>query len=166
MPAARAAPIGAPTTEPPGTSALRLGKFRWSALSDPAERRRYLRLARSFVKIRAGAPKRRVQQRRGVTVDPVPWVSRPMLDQLAWLADRGIPVLFVYGDEENDYDEFTEARQGRLGEILDSHTDRIRIEVVPGSVHGMDRTDTQDRVHEVVTAWAAEVTDAPPSQPS
>ncbi len=82
-----------------------------------------------------------------------------MLDQLAWLADRGIPVLFVYGDEENDYDEFTEARQGRLGEILDSHTDKIRLEVVPGSVHGMDRTDTQDRVQEVVTAWAAEVAD-------
>ena len=39
-----------------------LGKFRWSALSDPAERRRYLRLARSFVKIRVGAAKRRVQR--------------------------------------------------------------------------------------------------------
>ena len=38
------------------------GKFRWRALSDPAERRRYLRLARSFVRIRLGAAKRRVQQ--------------------------------------------------------------------------------------------------------
>ena len=89
-----------------------------------------------------------------------------MLDQLAWLAERGIPVLFVYGDEENDYDEFTEARQGRLGEILDSHADRIRIEVVPGSVHGMDRTDTQDHVQEVVTEWASAVGGRAAFQPS
>ncbi len=135
------------------------GKLRWSALSDPAERRRYLRLARSFVKIRWGAAKRRVQQLRGSGVDPVPWVSRPMLNQLAWLADHGIPVLFVYGDEENDFAEFGEARQGRLGEILEKNAEKIRIEVVPGSVHGMDRTDTQDRVKEVVTAWATEIGD-------
>ena len=68
-------------------------------------------------------------------------------------------MLFVYGDEENDFAEFGEARQGRLGEICRSHADTIRLEVVPGSVHGMDRTDTQDRVLEVVTEWAAEVTE-------
>ncbi len=138
------------------------GKFRWRALSDPAERRRYLRLARSFVRIRLGALKRRVQQIGGSGVDPVPWVSRPMLDQLSWLTDRGVPVLFVYGDEENDFAEFGEARQGRLGEILEKHADTIRLEVVPGSVHGMDRTDTQDRVLEVVTAWASDLTERTP----
>ena len=128
----------------------------------PAERRRYLRLARSFIRIRLGALKRRVQQIGGSGVDPVPWVSRPMLDQLSWLTDRGVPVLFVYGDEENDFAEFGEARRGRLGEILEKHADTIRLEVVPGSVHGMDRTDTQDRVLEVVTAWASDLTERTP----
>jgi hypothetical protein len=136
-------------------------KFHWGALSDPAERRRYLRLARSFIRIRLGAAKRRLQQMWGGGVDPVPWVSRPLLDQLAWLADSGLPVLFVYGDEENDFAEFGEARQGRLGAILEKNAGNIRLEVVPGSVHGMDRTQTQDRVLEVVTAWAREVAAKP-----
>jgi pimeloyl-ACP methyl ester carboxylesterase len=69
------------------------------------------------------------------------------------LADRGAPVLFVYGGEDGFYGEFTRAADGRLGEILGGST--VSVRVLPGKIHGFTTVHAQDVALEEIRGWAA-----------
>lgn len=126
------------------------GKLSISMLTDRTELVRLARIGRAFARARWKKATARFR-----TPDPTPWVSAPFLQQLAALISSGVPTLLLYGSEENDYQEFTEARQGRLGALLDSSA--IELEVIPGSVHALDRVEVQQAVIATVGAWLARI---------
>jgi pimeloyl-ACP methyl ester carboxylesterase len=124
--------------------------LRWSMLTDRAELTRALRVARSFVRARW-----RKATARFRTPDPTPWMSRPFLAQLDRLIQLGLPVLFLYGTEDNDHVEFEQARAGALGRLLERGSATVKVEVVEGSVHGLDRVDVQELFLDRVETFVA-----------
>lgn len=126
------------------------GKLSPAMLTDRTELVRVLRIGRAFVRARWKKATARFRP-----PDPTPWVSAPFLHQLDALITSGIPTLLLYGSDENDYQEFTEARRGKLGALLAKPG--IQLEVVPGSVHALDRVEVQQAVIETVERWLTTV---------
>ena len=122
-------------------------RIRFSMLTDRTELVRMARIGRAFAKARWKKATARFRE-----TDPAPWLSKPFLNQLTQLVSRGTPCLVVYGSEENDYLEFAEARQGRLGRLL-SAASSVDVEVLPGSVHALDRVEVQEAVIATTEAW-------------
>lgn len=116
--------------------------------------RRYLRFARSGALVAI----RRLRRRLTRTRDEHPWVSGRFLEGVASLVERGIPMLFLYGTDDESYPDFEEARRGRLGEILQRASGSVEIAVVPGQVHGFTQTDTQSVIVSTVGSWISRVT--------
>jgi pimeloyl-ACP methyl ester carboxylesterase len=81
------------------------------------------------------------------------WVGSGFLRPLAKTLDRGIPMLFVFGEEDELYRDFAQARQGRLGRMLEAAGSQVRVEVFPGRVHGFDTIASQDGLIDEVVAW-------------
>jgi len=121
-----------------------LRKIDLGALRDPGERRRYLRIARSLISVKA----RKLTGRGRQAPDPAPWVSRKLLRELEVLVEREVPVLFLYGDEE--IADFEEAREGSLGDLLEADSTQLAVE--PGRLHGGNR-ETQDGMIARVVEW-------------
>lgn len=123
-------------------------QLKLSVLTDRAQLVRIFRLGLAFVKVRW-----RKATSRFRAPDPTPWVSSPFLDQLETLMKSGVPTLLLYGADENDYREFTEARAGRLGMLLDASPATFALDVIPGSVHAMDRVEIQQAVVARIELW-------------
>jgi pimeloyl-ACP methyl ester carboxylesterase len=120
-----------------------LRKIRLRSLLEREGRRRYLRLARLAFTAR----------RDRLSGDPAPWLSPGFLTQLEEVLHRGIPVLFLYGTDDEEYEEFLLARGGRLGGLLDRFDDLALVEVLPGRVHGLSMLATQRAVIAAIEAW-------------
>jgi pimeloyl-ACP methyl ester carboxylesterase len=86
------------------------------------------------------------------------WVSDRFLSPLRGLAERGIPVLFVYGDDSESYREFRRAEAGELGAILQAAGERVQVLTLPGQIHGFSDLLSQQRVIDAVEGWAARLT--------
>ena len=82
------------------------------------------------------------------------WLSRRFLAQVAAVVDRGVPALFLYGDEDRYGQDFTRGRQGELGRLLDRAGGRVTVAFVPGRVHGLTSVETQQAMTAAVEAWA------------
>lgn len=113
--------------------------------------RRYLRFLRSGARVSA----RRLRARLFGTAGRLSWVSPHFLRGVSSLIDRGVPILFVYGTEDDSYPDFEEARVGRLGDLLDRAGSSVRIDVIPGQVHGFTQTQAQGAIVELVADWIA-----------
>ncbi|HEY7661168.1 MAG TPA: hypothetical protein VIC58_11285 [Actinomycetota bacterium] len=70
------------------------------------------------------------------------------------LIERGVPVTFVFGDDEDYHREFEEARRHELGEILARGGSKVRIVTLPGRIHGFTTLASQDASLGVITEWA------------
>lgn len=79
--------------------------------------------------------------------------TEPLVDLLG----RGIPVLILYGDAEDSYEEFQRARRGRLGALLESA--EATVSTLPGAVHGFTTVAVQDEVLDVLAGWLADKRD-------
>lgn len=123
-------------------------RLRPGMLTDRTELVRIARIGRAFLRARWQKATARFR-----TPDPTPWVSGPFLRQLEALITAGTPTLLLYGSDENDFHEFTEARAGRLGELLDRGAASLSLEVIPGSVHALDRVEVQRAVIDTIEAW-------------
>ncbi len=121
--------------------------------------RRYLRFLRSGARVVG----RKLRSRLGGRSDKLEWVSRPFLDGVASLIERGIPVLLLYGADDEAYADFQEARSEELGKLLDRARDRIEVQVAPGTIHGFTSLDAQAAVVERVSDWITRVTTVHPS---
>ena len=119
----------------------------WAVLTDRRRRRALGRTGRGLADL-AG---RRV--RPGRSAEPE-WLSRRFLAQVAAVVDRGVPTLFLYGDEDRYGQDFTRARQGELGRLLDRAGGRVTVAFVPGRVHGLTSVETQQAMTAAVEAWA------------
>ncbi|MDH3678872.1 MAG: alpha/beta fold hydrolase [Acidimicrobiia bacterium] len=119
-----------------------------STLIDRAQLERIGRVGRTLVRA-----KWRQLTARFRAPDPTPWVSEAFLSQLEGLVRSGVPTLLLYGEEENDYKEFDEARAGKLGELLERGSSTVTIEVVPGSAHAAETVEMQQLVVSKVEEW-------------
>lgn len=129
--------------------------FDVASLRDPGARRRYLRMARTFVTARAKRLKRAVIPE---PPDPTPWVSRGFLRQVTHLVDAAIPLVFVYGAAEEDSEDFAAAKQGRLGTVL-ARGARVDEHVLDGRVHNLGRVSVQNQLVDMMVAFAVERAD-------
>jgi len=115
---------------------------------DPERRGLYLKFARRYwraIKIRLS--------RRGGEADVVARMSQTVVDRIADLVERGVPILFIYGTADVEYADFLEARSGRLGTVLERAGALAEIVTLPGRVHEVGQIDLQDAVIEAVENW-------------
>ena len=64
------------------------------------------------------------------------WLSRGFRRELAAVVARRIPVLVVYGEDDNYRRELELACAGELGVIVAGAGPLLEVEVVPGKIHG------------------------------
>jgi alpha/beta superfamily hydrolase len=121
-----------------------------AVLRDPHRRRALGRTWRAVLDV-AGRRARRGASPEEAAPD---WVSHRFLAQLDTVLDRELPVLFVYGRDDPYGKDFDAARTGPLGQTLEDAGDRIRVEVVPGRVHGVTSHETQEAVLAAIIDWA------------
>jgi hypothetical protein len=84
--------------------------------------------------------------------DPV-WLSRSFCRELDNVTARGIPVLVVYGDDDNYFRDFEVARGGTLGDVVNRAGARLEVRVVPGKIHGLTSIETQEATLDAVEDW-------------
>jgi pimeloyl-ACP methyl ester carboxylesterase len=106
--------------------------------SEPLSARRYLRFLQAGVRVMI----RRVRERLGAA-ERFSWVSRQLIEPLVSLGEKGVPVTFVYGTQDDAFKDFRAARAGRLGELLQQFSDSTRVVTLPGRVHGFTEIEAQ-----------------------
>jgi len=74
------------------------------------------------------------------------------------LLTDGVPVRFLYGEDDFFWTEFQEAAEGRLGADLDRYAELIELETVPGVVRGFLSVRVQDLVIESSLGWVERIT--------
>lgn len=98
-----------------------------------------------------------LQKRVGLPGDDDPaWlapVSTQFMMSLEALVRRGVPVLFLYGTEDDFYAEFCQAATGELGRIFAIGRDRVEVVTVPGWLASFVTVEGQDAAMDVVTDW-------------
>jgi pimeloyl-ACP methyl ester carboxylesterase len=112
-------------------------------------RRGYLRV----VRVKGGHVIRRLS---GRAPEHLQWVSERFLRELDTVVSRRIPVLFVYGAEDDFYKDFQAATRGQLGSILRRAGDLVQIRMVDGSLHGTPSLSTQQACLEAIVDWFRE----------
>ena len=66
---------------------------------------------------------------------------------------RGIPVLVVYGDEDNYGRDFDAAQAGTLGAVVAAAGPLVERVTVPGRIHGLTSIATQQATLDEVERW-------------
>ncbi|HWM21868.1 MAG TPA: alpha/beta fold hydrolase [Ilumatobacteraceae bacterium] len=118
----------------------------WAVLRDPVRRRAMGRTLRALSHV----GRHRVRAARAD--DPV-WLSRSFCRELDDVTARGIPVLVVYGDDDNYFRDFELARAGTLGDVVTRAGTRLELRVVPGKIHGLTSIETQEATLDAVEDW-------------
>jgi pimeloyl-ACP methyl ester carboxylesterase len=113
-------------------------------LRDRRDRQRYLRTARRRL--------RRLGRRlRGAPAPAFQWVSNLFVDPLSAILDRGIPVLVIYGEDDDFRNDFE--RGGGPIRALVERAGGLTIDVVPGRTHGLGSVAVQDAVLSSLQCW-------------
>jgi pimeloyl-ACP methyl ester carboxylesterase len=120
----------------------------WRGFFDRRLRRVYLAFAKE--KIRA--------VRRGETAKPAApkgaGITSPTVqEELIQVIRRGIPILLVYGDEDDYYKDFVLDQNERLGSIIERGADVVDLQVLPGKVHSFHTLDLQEQLRSLVYEW-------------
>jgi pimeloyl-ACP methyl ester carboxylesterase len=119
-------------------------------LFDRDRRRLYTSLAKGKWKAIAAKQRWRAASEREDDVYPL---SGKFVEPLVYLVQRRVPVLFVYGTEDDEYVDFQQAKGGRLGDLLERGSPLIEVKTLPGRVHGLASVAVQDEILRMVVAW-------------
>ena len=92
-------------------------------------------------------------------------VSSQLLRDLEVLVSRGVPMLFIYGEDDPFYRQFREAAAGPLAPILRRAGSRVAVATVPGEVRPYESVAGQDRLVAEVEAWLAAHVSDPSGRP-
>lgn len=121
-------------------------------LFDRESRKTYKRIARAkFQTISSRVMGKDSFRRRDTPADS--WLSDTFVRRLSDLAERDVPVLFLYGRGDEFFEEFEEARSGRLGAVIDKGRHLIDIQTIEGRLHGFLSLDVQDKVLQIIGDW-------------
>lgn len=69
------------------------------------------------------------------------------------IVECGVPILFLYGQDDGFYEEFCQARQGSLRPVFENARARLDIQTVSGILHGFTTLAVQDAALEQTIAW-------------
>jgi pimeloyl-ACP methyl ester carboxylesterase len=122
-------------------------------LFDRHTRRQYRDHFRTKRKVVAARASRVISASKTASTEIEP-VSPRLIRALDRLVDRRVPMLWVYGEDEEYYGEFQAARTDGLKRVLDRAGPLLTVRTVPGKVHGLARLDVQDAVTDVLFEWA------------
>ncbi len=81
------------------------------------------------------------------------WVSPQFLQPLVPLVQRDVPILFIYGTDDPEYEDFRRARSGRLGRLLEHGASRVEVAMIDRDPQGFGRAAVQDAVSDVILDW-------------
>jgi dienelactone hydrolase len=115
---------------------------------DPRRRRTYAKVARTKARVMAS-------RLRGGT-HFADGVGPNFLGNLAEIIARRIPVLFLYGHEDDAYEEFQRARAGKLGQLLKHAGSLVQVAVIPGRAHAFSTVRAQEEAMEQIVDWLTE----------
>lgn len=119
-------------------------------LADPKHRNTYAKAATAKLKVLG-------QRVRGETKSPddgPSWVSPFFAGPLTALLERGIPLQFVFGVEDEFYQDFLSASdRGVLSQLRDDFDSQITVSLTPGQVRGFAQVNVQDAIVEVACGW-------------
>jgi dienelactone hydrolase len=116
---------------------------------DSRRRRAYARVATTKVRVLASRLRGDSQFTDGA--------GSNFLGNLAEILERKVPVLFLYGDSDDAYEEFERAKTGRLGELLDRGASLVKVAVIPGRAHAFSTVRAQDAAMERIVDWLTEL---------
>ena len=111
--------------------------------------RRYLRFLRSGARVVFRRLGRAIRPRRDVPR----WMSDAFIRGMEDLVATGIPILLVYGTNDDSLPDFEEARRGKLGTVIDRGGSSVTVQILPGAVHGFNDAAAQSRVIDTVDSW-------------
>jgi pimeloyl-ACP methyl ester carboxylesterase len=122
----------------------------FARLFDPEWRRIYARVAsakvRTLVSRNGRAPV-------GAEDVGLRWVSRKYLDPLRQLARERFPILMVYGEDEEHYQDFRRAHESGLGRIIEEARGAFEIRMVDGVLHGFTTPAAQAAAITTTYEW-------------
>lgn len=115
----------------------------------PRMRERYM----FIIKMRMRTALRRARRGSMRKGNEFGWIGRGFLGPTEWLADKAIPTLFLYGTDDDFYDDLERALRGPLGPLFEAAGNRFEIDLVPGIVHGFPSLDSQQHVLDHLISW-------------
>ncbi len=116
----------------------------------PTTRRRYVRLLRHSLR---QAWERLRPRRVKSDKEAIDWVSAELLESLSAAVSRRLPLLFLFGERENQYRDFRQSRAGRIGTLLVQAGDTAQVWTVDGPVHNLTSIQTQEAVLNALQEW-------------
>ena len=116
-------------------------------LLDADRRRVYLRVART----KLDALRRRGAFAAGDGRKSL--VSSNFLDPFEDVVARAIPMLVLFGEDDDAFHEFQQERQGALGHLIDAAGRSIDLKVVPGKIHGLRSLASQESFLDHSMSW-------------
>ncbi len=84
-------------------------------------------------------------------------VSRGFLRDLSAVAERDVPVLLAYGEDDEYYTDLVRARDGRLGRLIAQAAGRIEVATCPGRLHGFAWFPAQEFAIDTVCTWIGRI---------
>ncbi len=81
------------------------------------------------------------------------WVSPLFLGPLRQLVHRRVPLLFLYGEEEDDYIDFRQALSGELGDLVREGNGALEIQTVEGVLHALTSVRVQEAAIDATVQW-------------
>jgi dienelactone hydrolase len=80
-------------------------------------------------------------------------VTPNFLRPLEHVIVKGVPVLFLYGERDDAYEEFEQARSGQLGRHLERAGAQVEVAVLPGKIHAFSTVRAQEIVMDRIADW-------------
>jgi pimeloyl-ACP methyl ester carboxylesterase len=80
-------------------------------------------------------------------------LSPILVKELSAVLGRGVPVLFIYGNQDLFYEDFQRARSGPLGRLLNEAVSRVTVRVIEGKAHGLTSVDVQQQIADALNDW-------------
>ncbi|MCA1703737.1 MAG: alpha/beta hydrolase [Actinobacteria bacterium] len=119
-------------------------------LSDANTRRRYIHhvTAKARRLLRAAGDQKDAHSSPGFE-----WASRNFLEPLEGLIRRRLPVLIIYGQDDEYFADFQRARKGEPGRLIDAAADLLTLNVLEGRFHGLSETEVQRLTLGALEAW-------------
>lgn len=80
---------------------------------------------------------------------------RRFLPQVEHVLDRGTPVLFLYGRDDDFASQFDQARDDALGRAIQRQSAQVAVQLVDGRLDGLGGVAVQETFLRTVLAWIA-----------
>ena len=93
--------------------------------------------------------------RSGTQADGPAAPSKALVESLAGILARNVPVLLLYGSQDRSYQQFLDTREVLC--TLPGYSELVDVQVLDGDVHGFGRVEVQDAIVHACVEWIANI---------